>query len=165
VVSFGPVPWQLPADQGQDVGTQVGDVDPRSVRGNSGCPWNWPTRCTLSGSLPASVRNGQPTGPGPSWGVEDHGTNRGGVVEGDIRLHGRRSAGLAYQQQQSPAETASSCSSVMFGSGGRARCTVGMSLSRTTKNWNGGWKWSLICVVKTLSASLSTSNSSKEIAA
>ena len=33
-----------------------------------------------------------------------------------------------YQQQQSPAEMASSCSSVMFGSGGKAICTVCMSL-------------------------------------
>ena len=39
---------------------------------------------------------------------------------------------LVYQQQQRPAETASSCSSVMFGSGGNARCTVSMSLSWTT---------------------------------
>ena len=40
-----------------------------------------------------------------------------------------------YQQQQRPAEIASSCSSVMLGSGGNARCTVCMSLS---------WTWMLI---------------------
>ena len=36
---------------------------------------------------------------------------------------------LVYQQQLRPAETASSCSSVIFGSGGNAICTVCISLS------------------------------------
>ena len=47
------------------------------------------------------------------------------------RLNQLLAGDWVYQQQQRPAEMASSCSSVIFGSGGNATCTVCMSLSCT----------------------------------